>query len=352
MSEKGDTRGWALVSMELRFWLALSLCFHMFMWVYTGQKSAHWRKLHASGQMYVDGLHPGWFFGLPQDLSDPQWRMLRKFLPLIALGIPVHAALSRGSKRLETSLPGARMYFYCATNIGFVVFLHGGKAIWPVSIAAVSYCIGRLFQGSKWNPVLTWAFCLAMLIASDYYRGFQHWRWWGTPLGFLETWGNGVYAWQTQFNLTMLRLVSFNIERYWANCPSRSSVDRGDEEEEGGGACAERSGVVVMSTRGGHSGHTGGRVGCKIGARRDQGVQRTCDKDYSLVHLVSYVFYIPLYIAGPIMTFPSWLAGSRQPQSTMTPSQARITLFPSPPVPLSPFSPRPHPPPSRLFLSL
>eukprot|EP00277_Geminigera_cryophila_P025917 CAMPEP_0179464482 /NCGR_PEP_ID=MMETSP0799-20121207/46287_1 /TAXON_ID=46947 /ORGANISM="Geminigera cryophila, Strain CCMP2564" /LENGTH=247 /DNA_ID=CAMNT_0021268287 /DNA_START=42 /DNA_END=782 /DNA_ORIENTATION=+ len=207
----------ARLPMEYRCWFALSICFHIFMWGYTAHKSVHWHKLRNEGNMYVDGIQQGWLFGFPQDLSDPQWRMLRSFFPLLAAGIPLHASLSRYAKHLENFLPGVHLYFYSASNLGFLIFLHGGKAIWPLMIAAFTYWIGRVFKGSKSNPALTWAFCLAMVVASDYYRGFQHWTWGGTPLGFLERWGDGVYAWQIQFNLTMLRLVSFNMERYWVN---------------------------------------------------------------------------------------------------------------------------------------
>ena len=307
------------VSREYRCWFALSICFHACMWGYTAYKSETWRRLHAEGRMYVQGIHRGWLFGLPQDLSDPQWKTLRQFFPLLAVGIPVHSGLSLAARRLEAVLPGAHLVFYCASNLAFVLFLHGGKAIWPLLTAGVTYGIGHVFKGSKCNPALTWAFCLAVLFASDYYRGFRDWRWQGTPLAFLDEWGDGVYAWQIQYNLTMLRLVSFNMERYWVNAGAPRA----------GGAAPDIKGIS-MHARGAAAAseaQAGGRQretergreredgraesapalaeGEREGGEKDRELS-TRDEDYTWLRMVGYVFYIPLFIAGPIMTFPAW----------------------------------------------
>ena len=321
---KSEPRTAAVVSVEYRCWFALSICFHAWMWGYTAYKSVAWRKLHAEGNMYVHGMHQGWLFGLPQDLSDPQWKTLRQFFPLLAAGIPVHSGLSLGARRLEAVLPGAHMVFYCASNLGFIMFLHGGKAIWPLLIAGVTYGIGRVFKGSRCNPAFTWAFCLAMVFASDYYRGFRDWRWRGTPLAFLDAWGDGVYAWQIQYNLTMLRLVSFNMERFWVNiggpragaAPDKKSIGMharvvsAAAEAQHGGRLRERE----REREGGREREDGGADSALAHAEggREGGGERvpnTRDEDYTLLHLVGYVFYIPLYIAGPIMTFPAWCVG-------------------------------------------
>lgn len=37
----------------------------------------------------------------------------------------------------------------------------------------------------------------------------------GDWASFMDSY-DGVYAWQTQFNLSMLRYISFNMELYWA----------------------------------------------------------------------------------------------------------------------------------------
>jgi len=299
------TRG--LVSREYRCWFGLAIALHVLLWGYSAYKSAHWRRLRAEGRMYVDGLVQGWFLALPQDLSDPQWKTLRNFFPLLAAAIPFHAGLSRGARRLgASSMPGAHLSFYCASNFGFVVFLHGGKSIWPLAIAAVVYLIGHVFRGSRWNPVLTWTFCLAMVFASDYFRGFQGWSWARTPLGFLDGMGNGVYAWQTQFNLTMLRLVSFNMERYWANSGGK------DKQKEHAG---EQKSANMEARRGTSTGDGDADrdVPGMVAAQTS-----TCDHDYTFARLLAYVFYIPLYIAGPIMTYPSWLGNFRQPQTSVS----------------------------------
>ena len=314
VSSRHGKGGERLAGGEYRCWFWLAICLHVFLWGYSCYKSAHWRRLLAEGRMHVVGLHQGWLFGLPQDLSDPQWKTLRKFFPLLAAAIPLHVGLSRGARRLGATIPGAQLCFYCASNLGFLVFLHGGKSIWPCSIVAATYLVGRFLKGSRWNPALTWAFCLAMVLTSDYYRGFQHWYWIWTPLGFLDQMGNGVYAWQTQFNLTMLRLVSFNMERYWANGASK------DKRKEDG----EDRISVGMDVRGSS---VGGSEADRDVSRRADAQASTCDDDYTFPLMLAYVFYIPLYIAGPIMTYPSWLSHFRQPQTSVSPRKIGLMLF-------------------------
>ena len=319
---KSGVRGVRVLSTEYRCWFVLSISFHVWMWGYTAYKSTHWHKLESDGRMYVHGMQPGWVFGIRQDLSDPQWKTLRKFLPLIAAGIPLHASLSLGAKRLEAALPGSHVYFYCLSNIGFIIFLHGGKSIWPLLIAGVTYWIGKVWKGSRLNPVLTWVFCVAMVVASDYLRGFQTWSWLGTPLWFLERWGSGVYAWQTQFNLTMLRLISFNMERYWVNNNTRDGGgSRSIGVEERAAGVDKDVMMQALAERGGGDAKAGAAGGGR-GA-----LAMTCDDDYSCLHLIAYVFYIPLYIAGPIMTFPAWLDNTRHPQTSVSRSKLAAMLL-------------------------
>jgi len=161
-----------------------------------------------------------------------------------------------------------------------------------------------------------------MVVASDYLRGFQTWSWLGTPLWFLERWGSGVYAWQTQFNLTMLRLISFNMERYWVNNNTRDGGgSRSIGVEERAAGVDKDVMMQALAERGGGDA-TAGAAGGGRGA-----LAMTCDDDYSCLHLIAYVFYIPLYIAGPIMTFPAWLDNTRHPQTSVSRSKLAAMLL-------------------------
>ena len=40
--------------------------------------------------------------------------------------------------------------------------------------------------------------------------------------------------------------------------------------------------------------------------------------DYSLRSFIAYVFYFPLYLAGPTTTYNAWISQVKQPQSLIS----------------------------------
>jgi hypothetical protein len=94
------------LSWEDRVWIALDVCATAMLFGYSAWKCIGWRELVAKGGMMVGGLHRGWIGNLPQDLSDHQWRTLRGFFPLLAVGMVVHSLISAGARRLAVRFPG------------------------------------------------------------------------------------------------------------------------------------------------------------------------------------------------------------------------------------------------------
>jgi len=94
------------LSWEDRAWIALDVCATAMLFGYSAWKCIGWRELVAKGGMMVGGLHRGWIGNLPQDLSDHQWRTLRGFFPLLAVGMVVHSLVSAGARRLAVRFPG------------------------------------------------------------------------------------------------------------------------------------------------------------------------------------------------------------------------------------------------------
>ena len=61
-----------------------------------------------------------------------------------------HSGRSHLTSRLTA---GADLAFHVVTNLGFIYFLHGFSAIWPLATSLLSFFIGRTLRGSIWNPV-------------------------------------------------------------------------------------------------------------------------------------------------------------------------------------------------------
>ena len=116
-------------------------------------------------------------------------------------------------------------------SLVMLVALHGSSAFKILLIMAINYLIARTFRGSWLSPVLTWTFNGLVLFSNDIYHGYRFSSL-SSSFSYLvqtpcisNTIANffrqdnftGVYPrWNVIFNITMLRLISFNMDYYWA----------------------------------------------------------------------------------------------------------------------------------------
>ncbi|KAI9001460.1 MBOAT-domain-containing protein [Trametes punicea] len=238
---------------------------------------------HPNYPLYAAWLWPGWMFGRNVDISDSQYRSFRTGLPSLVL----LASAFLGLKHSYTAF-GRRARLAAETNnlfqvpflVGFSIImlfaLHGTSTFKIFLILSINYAIAKTCGASKANPVLTWAFNTFVLFAIERNSGFRfdslH-----PYLAPLDVW-EGVYPrWYISFNISMLRLVSFNMDYYWA-CNSVSLPD------------------------------TGGAMSDKQRPRVSHALEF-----YSFPAYIAYVLYPPLYIAGPIMTFNDFMWQLRRP---------------------------------------
>ncbi|EKX41639.1 hypothetical protein GUITHDRAFT_112347 [Guillardia theta CCMP2712] len=286
---------------EDRVWFPIFTSVFFGMFFYAGVKNVHWRTMVVERRMFVKDLSRGWFLGLPQDLSDPQWKTLRKFFPLLFSLLVGHVLASKLAR--TTFCKGSSKSlsnFHAAVNLIFVIILHGPKVVWPLLTNITVFLIGQHFRGSIMNPVLTWLVCLLVLFSSDYYGGFETVRlapMFGSLLSFWDDF-SGLYRVVkvslslvhlvhflpergTQFNLSMLRLISFNTELYWSQNQHMLSP-------------------------------------------KQTNLHLYTQENFSLSNFLAYVLYMPLYIAGPIAPYMTWLEGLKSPQKSLT---TRATVF-------------------------
>jgi len=92
--------------------------------------------------------------------------------------------------------------------------------------------------------------------------------------------GGGLLPrWEVSFNITVLRMISYNLDYYWAAV----RAEEGDGEE-GSVIEKKRADPVNMS-------------------ERDRIDAPARIEEYALLNYLAYVLYTPLYLAGPIVTF-------------------------------------------------
>ncbi|CAE7098754.1 unnamed protein product [Rhizoctonia solani] len=219
-------------------------------------------------------LQEGWLFGRRVDNSDAQYRSFRSNIPSLLALSTVHLLSGKLYARIarflsndpednapESSHNASRAPFLMVFSLLMLTGLHGTSALKILAILAANYWIAMLKI-----PALTWIFNGAVLFASNWYEGFRF----GDVHGALASLDNlpGFYPrWHISFNITMLRLLSFNMDYYWA----------------------AKGGLVTAP---------GGTMTHKQRATISHSLEL-----YSFTNFLVYVLYPALYIAGPIMGF-------------------------------------------------
>ncbi|KAK0557215.1 glycerol transporter [Tilletia horrida] len=158
----------------------------------------------------------------------------------------------------------------------FLIALHGTNALKILAFAAINFALahrcGGLLDARLVVPSI-WAFNIAALFLAHWTEGLQ-WKLFGPALAWLGDYTGLLPRWYINYNITMLRLVSFALDCHWAqqsgNGPSRQRT----EATESGQQSKERAKTNASTS------------------------------EYSsfLLYFV-YIAYPPLFIAGPIITF-------------------------------------------------
>jgi hypothetical protein len=184
-----------------------------------------------------------------QDLSDAQYYTFRKNVPYLALLLIFHP-LARKVYNYVQPLPSrsnspkpngftyvsfaegeARKEQRASFDFGFaLVFLaamHGFSIIKVLFILSANYLVATRLP-RNYIPVATWIFNIATLFANEIGDGYQFARIADhiSPLAMHESlhglgvWLDGysgiMHRWHILFNITVLRLISFNLDYYWS----------------------------------------------------------------------------------------------------------------------------------------
>jgi protein-cysteine N-palmitoyltransferase HHAT len=114
----------------------------------------------------------------------------------------------------------------------FLAALHGFSAIKIVIILYINHFIATNLP-RKYIPAATWIFNICTLFANELSDGYKFEKManYLSPLGgvgldstsplhswgaWLDSYGGIMSRWEIQFNLTVLRLISFNMDYYWS----------------------------------------------------------------------------------------------------------------------------------------
>jgi len=193
---------------------------------------------------------------LRKDVTDTQYRNLRKNLPYLAALLVFHpllrrlynsfthgANLSNGEVRPTPEEADRRLNQRASFDFGYAVLyllaLHGVSAFKVFTILYLNYNLVTSLP-RKYIPVAAWVFNVGILFANELGHGYRLREVASAVLGFfsggvvnesnssliawggwLDSYGGLMSRWEVLFNITVLRLISFDLDYYW-------SLDRRD----------------------------------------------------------------------------------------------------------------------------
>lgn len=256
----------------------------------------------GGGAPRLRGLKPAWLpFARRRDGSDAQWGEMRASLGAICALVAAHAALGRLAAAVAPrggSRRAARTLVRLTLSLGVLGYLHGARAAYPLLLALAGYVAATALappreaqaaQGAQAARArkavamgVLWALHLAAMLHAYTRRGYA------APPALealfeyagLGAFVGGVRDWHgTCYNFQVLRMISFAMDS-WA-------AARGERPRAGRHAAGAFSALVEEPLPLGGSG---------VGAYGISGA-------YGLLAYLEYIFYVPLYLAGPIVTF-------------------------------------------------
>jgi len=158
------------------------------------------------------------------------------------------------------------------SSIVIIFILFGTSAF---KILLIVYANYKLVEATDIHPIapyLIWSFNIAVLFTNEIFSGYKFSSLFSALAVLDKPWMSGVGPrWHVSFNFSMLRLVSFGSDWYWARLEASTS-----------------------SSPKQHSTHP----------------------DFTFLNYIAYILYPPLYIAGPIISYTSWLEQVKKRPST------------------------------------
>lgn len=245
-------------------------------------------------------LRDGWIPGQKVDLSDRQYQTLRGSLKILLPVMITYLGIATFIKRRFCKYSLEPMtYFYLAFSFIFICAIHMVTAIFPIIVVFINFAIAKLAGKSKWNVALTWVFNMVILFTSDYFSGYRFERMFGENLAFLDDY-RGSVNWATCFNLLMCRLIAFNMD--YRECLIRQEKPITEQLEKSATWTEYR-------------------------IRQERLLDPK--QDFSLKYYLIFVFYVPLYLAGPVMSYtPFYSFVKTEPQKEVPTSQiVRMTVM-------------------------
>ena len=206
---------------------------NMIHWAYATNLASH-----PQYSKFSHLLSPGWIPGHMVDNSDQQYASFRDNIPYLFVVIMLHPILRRlldsfGYTKADNRF-NQRISFDVGFALLFLLALHGFSALKVLLILYINYNIATRLK-REYAPAITWIFNIGVLFPNELGRGYPFSSIankvtpytapkdptkatpkgnWGTAF---DNYGGLIPRWEILFNVTVLRLISFNMDYYWSS---------------------------------------------------------------------------------------------------------------------------------------
>ena len=256
------------------------------------------RKVCDENPRCTHYLRDSWIGSM--DLADDQWREFRNNIPILIAASISFLLISR-SVRHYCNVQ-MRLVWYTISSIFYIWLISGvGGTVIVVLITTINFGIGKSFGNSKFNPIVTWGFGVILMYMNEFHRDKLKLRYlFGSTMAIYDRPGILNIPTQMYMRFIFLRMVSFNVDYYWALNGTGGKASGWHLKQLERYTEKERDDIA--------SG--GGPYGWREKSSRPL-------SDYNYMAYLSSIFYIPLMLTGPILPFNAFISYVHKMQNSM-----------------------------------
>jgi protein-cysteine N-palmitoyltransferase HHAT len=203
------------------------------------------------------------------DLYDSQWSSFRSSLPLLLQLAVAHTVLVNWARSKSASMT---VWANLTVGLIYAFVLFGYKLVFLLTLLLINFGLTRIFTSTR-LVVAVWVFNLSSLILVSSMG--EDW--------VLFEFYSGMVTWANRYNMFLLKSISFGVD-YAMRVSETIPIDSKPASLE-----------YKSRMKTAHAQH-----------------------EYSLVNYLGYMFYTPLMIAGPTMTYNAWWSQIKTPQTSLS----------------------------------
>ncbi|CAK83650.1 unnamed protein product (macronuclear) [Paramecium tetraurelia] len=241
----------------------------------------------------VEGIEQG-YFGFFRDHSDAQWGEFAGHLAELMAFQLIFLIGSYAVKyysKLESKQRNLQYYNICL-GMSYAFYLHNIGMIFQLSIIIGFYLFQKIFYKMKYFIPVLWTLALVTLWSNETFQGYSF-AMISPQLKFLEDFkhNNQLVRWNLVFNMILLRIISFSVDKVWASqSDAKYKYDLIHEKQ-------------ILKTY------------------RERVQEPQPIEEYNFLGYLSFLFYVPLLFSGPSMGYNAFNSQLKIPQQQLNRAQ-------------------------------